>query len=64
MFVGLLQRSEVLSLGGVRHLLESDLVVVVEVPVRVLWMVEKEVSVVKGETILVAVVAREIVSGF
>ena len=48
----------------VHHLLGSDLVVAVEVPVRVLWMVEKEVSVVKGETILVAVVAREIVSGF
>ena len=35
-FVGLRQRQGVLSLGVVRHLLESDLVAVAEVPARVL----------------------------
>jgi hypothetical protein len=46
LFVGLLRKSEVLFLGGVRHLLGSGLVVAVEVPVKVPWVVEKEVSVV------------------
>ena len=48
----------------VHHLLGSDLVAVAEVPARVLLTVVKEVSVDEGETVLVAVMARGIVSGF
>ena len=46
----------------VRRFLGLDLVAAVEVPVRALLMVEKEVSAGEGETVLVAAVARGVVS--
>ena len=63
-FVGPLRRQGVRFLGVVRRFFVSGLVVVVEVPARVLSMVAKEVSEDEGETVLVAVVARGIASGF
>jgi hypothetical protein len=62
LFVGLLRKSEVLFLEGVRHLLGSGLVVAVEVLVKVLSTVEEEVTVDEGEMVLVAMVARGVVS--
>jgi hypothetical protein len=62
LFVGLLRKSEVLSLGGVRRFLGSDSVGVVEVPARVLLLVGKEASADEGETVLVAAVVRGVVS--
>ena len=63
-FVGPLRKQGVLSLGAVRPPLGSDSVAAVEVSARVLWMVVREASVDEGETVLVAVVAREIALGF
>ena len=46
----------------VRHLLEADSVVAVEVPARVLWTVEQVVSVGEGEMVLAAAAVRRVVS--